>query len=117
MAPTHLTGPLFALLALVVMAAAILWSLRSVLLVVVASLVLATGLQPAIGWFERRGLKRGWGLAIVLLAGLVVMGGLAVILIPFIAGPLAELVERLPEFVARMEEGPGFVNRIIAFST
>jgi predicted PurR-regulated permease PerM len=105
----------FGLLALAVAAAAILWSLRSVLLVVVASLVLATGLQPAISWFERRGLKRGWGLAIVLLAGLVVGGGLAVILIPFIAGQLAELVERLPEFVSRMEEGPGFVSRVISF--
>jgi len=105
----------FAVLGLVAAAAAILWTLRSVILVIVASLVLATGLQPAIGWFEKRGLKRGWGLAIVLLAGLVVMGGLAVILIPFIAGQLAELVDRLPEFVARLEEGPGFVNRIIAF--
>jgi len=105
----------FALFAVVVAAAAIVWSLRGVFLVIIASLVLATGLQPAIGWFERRGLKRGWGLAIVLLTGLVVMGGLAVILIPFIAGQLAELVERLPEFVARMEEGPGFINRIIAF--
>jgi predicted PurR-regulated permease PerM len=105
----------FAVLALVAAAAAILWTLRSVILVIVASLVLATGLQPAIGWFEKRGLKRGWGLAIVLLAGLVVMGGLAVILIPFIAGQLGELVDRLPEFVARLEEGPGFVNRIIAF--
>jgi predicted PurR-regulated permease PerM len=102
-------------LALVAAAAAILWTLRSVILLIVASLVLATGLQPAIGWFEKRGLRRGWGLAIVLLAGLVVMGGLAVILIPFIAGQLAELVDRLPEFVARLEEGPGFVNRIIAF--
>jgi len=64
----------------------ILWTLRSVLLVLLASLVLATGLQPAIGWFERRGLKRGWGLAVVLLAGLVVMGGLAAVLFPFIAG-------------------------------
>lgn len=105
----------FAVLALVAAGAAILWTLRSVILVIVASLVLATGLQPAIGWFEKRGLKRGWGLAIVLLAGLVVMGGLAVVLIPFIAGQLAELVDRLPEFVARLEEGPGFVNRIIAF--
>lgn len=106
---------IFAVLALVSAAAVILWTLRSVILVIVASLVLATGLQPAIGWFEKRGLKRGWGLAIVLLAGLVVMGGLAVILIPFIAGQLAELVDRLPEFVARLEEGPGFVNRVIAF--
>ncbi len=101
------------LLVLAVAAVAVLWTLRSVLLVLVASLVLATGLQPAIGWFERRGLKRGWGLAVVLLAGLVVMGGLAAVLIPFIVGQLAELIAQLPEFVARMERESGFMGRIV----
>ncbi len=93
----------------------ILWTLRSVLLVLLASLVLATGLQPAIGWFERRGLKRGWGLAVVLLAGLVVMGGLAAVLFPFIAGQVGELIEQLPEFVSRMEQESGFMGRIAEY--
>jgi predicted PurR-regulated permease PerM len=93
----------------------VLWALRSVLLVLLASLVLATGLQPAISWFERRGLKRGWGLALILLGGLVVMGGLAVVLIPFIAAQLGELVERLPEFLTQIREGPGFLGRVIEF--
>lgn len=96
-------------------AVAILWTLRSVVLVLIASLVLATGLQPAIKWFEARGLKRGWGLAVVLLAGLLVMGGLAIILVPFIAGQVVDLIDNLPEFVAQLEEGPGFVNRIVEF--
>lgn len=103
----------FGLVILAVALVAILWTLRSVLLVLLASLVLATGLQPAIAWFERRGLKRGWGLAVVLLAGLVVMGGVAAVLIPFIVGQLAELIERLPEFVSRMEQESGFMARVI----
>ena len=96
-------------------AVAILWTLRSVVLVLIASLVLATGLQPSIKWFEARGLKRGWGLAVVLLAGLLVMGGLAIILVPFIAGQVVDLIDNLPQFVAQLEEGPGFVNRIVEF--
>lgn len=106
---------LFVLIVLIAAAAAVLWALRSVLLVLLASLVLATGLQPAISWFERRGLKRGWGLALILLGGLVVMGGLAVVLIPFIAAQLGELVERLPEFLTQIREGPGFLGRVIEF--
>jgi predicted PurR-regulated permease PerM len=104
----------FSLLVIFVAASAILWSLRSILLVLVASLVLATGLQPAIKWFEGRGLKRGWGLAVVLLIGMVVMGAIAVTLIPFIVGQVGELIENLPDFLARMEQGPGFINRLVS---
>ncbi|HEX5696975.1 MAG TPA: AI-2E family transporter, partial [Acidimicrobiia bacterium] len=106
---------IFAILLAMIGAVAILWTLRSVVLVLIASLVLATGLQPSIKWFEARGLKRGWGLAVVLLAGLLVMGGLAIILVPFIAGQVVDLIDNLPQFVAQLEEGPGFVNRIVEF--
>jgi len=111
--PLSYWARVFALLILVVALAVVFWTIRGVLLVLLASLVLATGLQPAIGWFERRGLKRGWGLAVVLLAGLVIMGLLAAILIPFIAGQVAELIDRLPEFLSQMEQGPGFLNRLV----
>lgn len=113
--PLSYWAKVFVILIGVAGAGAILWTLRNILLVLLASLVLATGLQPAIGWLERRGLKRGWGLAVILLAGLIVMGGLAALLIPFIAGQVGELIERLPDFVARMEQGPGFVNRLFEF--
>lgn len=93
---------------------AILWSLRGILLILIASLVLAIGLQPAIRWFERRGLKRGWGLAAVLLGGLVVFGGMAVSLVPFIVGQIGELIDGLPGYIEQFEkDGPGFLVRII----
>lgn len=96
---------------------ALLWSLRGILLILVASLVLAIGLQPAIRWFERRGIKRGWGLAAVLVAGLVVFGGLAIVLVPFIVGQIADLIEGLPQYIDQLEEeGPSFVVRLIEFT-
>ncbi len=103
-------------LIVVVATVGVLWTLRSVLLILVASLVLAIGLQPAIGWFERRGMRRGWGLAMVLLGGLAVFGGMAVVLIPFIVGQVGELIDGLPEFVTRIQQGPGFLGRMLEFT-
>jgi len=93
---------------------ALLWSLRGILLILVASLVLAIGLQPAIRWFERRGIKRGWGLAAVLVGGMIVFGGLAVLLVPFIVSQIVDLIDGLPEYIDRLEsEGPSFIVRLI----
>ncbi len=93
---------------------ALAWSLRGILLILVASLVLSIGLQPAIGWFERRGTTRGWGLAAVLAAGLVIFGGMAVLLVPFIVGQIGELIDGLPEFIEQIEQtGPSFLVQMI----
>lgn len=101
---------LIALAALVALA----WSLRGILLILVASLVLAVGLQPAIRWFESRGVNRGLGLAAVLVSGLIVFGGLAVVLVPFIVGQVSELVDGLPEYIRQLEEsGPRFLYRLV----
>lgn len=93
----------------------LLWALRGILLILIASMVLAIGLQPAIGWFERRGFKRGWGLGLILLGGLIVFGGLAAVLVPFIASQLSELIERLPEFVERAREAPGMLGSMVDY--
>jgi predicted PurR-regulated permease PerM len=97
---------------LVVVAFGLLWLLRSVALVLVASLVLAIGLQPSIRWLENRGLRRGWALAAILLAGLILMIGLGLVLVPFLVDQISTLVEELPAFVERLQETPGIVGSI-----
>ena len=92
---------------LVVVGFGLLWILRGVALVLVASLVLAIGLQPSIRWLENRGLRRGWALAAILLAGLILMIGLGVVLVPFLVDQISALVEELPAFVERLQETPG----------
>lgn len=87
-------------------------ALRGILLVIVASFVLAIGLQPAIGWFERRGMRRGLGLALVLMSLLVVFGGLLALALPQIVSQTADLASELPEMLERLVNDDGLVGRL-----
>jgi predicted PurR-regulated permease PerM len=91
---------------LVVLGFGLLWLLRSVALVLLASLVLAIGLQPSIRWLERRGMGRSWALAAILLAGLIVLIALGMILVPFLIDQVSALIEELPAFVERLQQTP-----------
>lgn len=86
--------------------------LRGILLLVIASFVLAIGLQPAVSWLERRGLRRGLGLAFVLMAILVVVGGMVAVALPVIVSQVVELVEGLPALVDELSAGDGLVARL-----
>jgi predicted PurR-regulated permease PerM len=97
---------------LVVLGFGLVWVLRGVGLVLVASLVLAIGLQPSIRWLENRGLGRSWALAAILLAGLMVLIGLGLVLIPFLVDQISALVEEFPSFIERLRQAPGVVGSI-----
>jgi predicted PurR-regulated permease PerM len=101
-----------AVVLLVVLSFGLVWLLRGVGLVLVASLVLAIGLQPSIRWLENRGLGRGWALAAILLAGLIVLIGLGLVLIPFLVDQISALVEEFPSFIERLRQTPGVVGSI-----
>jgi predicted PurR-regulated permease PerM len=90
----------------------LLGMLRGVLLLIIASFVLAIGFQPAISWFERRGMKRGLGLALVLMAFLVVFGGMLALALPLIASQTTEMLDELPALVERLQGGDGLVARL-----
>jgi predicted PurR-regulated permease PerM len=80
--------------------------------VILSSFVLAIGFQPAIAWLERRGMRRGWGLALILMAFLVVLGGLIALALPQIISQVAEMLEELPPFLERLQEGDGLIGRL-----
>lgn len=86
--------------------------LRGTLLVILASFVLAIGFQPAIGWFERKGLRRGLGLALVLMSFLVVFGGLLALALPLIVSQVGEMLEQLPTLIEELQQGDGLVARL-----
>ncbi len=86
--------------------------LQGILLVILASFVLAIGFQPAISWFEARGMRRGLGLALVLMAFLIVFGGLAALALPLILSQAGEMVEQIPALVERLQAGDGLVARL-----
>lgn len=86
--------------------------LQGILLVILASFVLAIGFQPAISWFEARGMRRGLGLALVLMVFLIVFGGLAALALPLILSQAGEMVEQIPALVERLQAGDGLVARL-----
>ena len=87
--------------------------LQGVLLVVLASLVLALGLQPAIAYFESRGLSRGAALATILIGVNVVLVAGAWVTIPMAIDQVDEIGEALPELQEELRELGG-MGRVIA---
>lgn len=84
-------------------------ALEAVLLVVLASAVLAIGLQPAIRWLAERGVTSAMAMATIMVAGLVVAGGLALMVVPMILAQVGELAEAIPRVVDEIEYGSGVV--------
>lgn len=98
----------------VVIAARIAAELSNVVLIVIAAFVIALGLQPALSWMEGRGLRRGGGMAMIVLAGLVVMAGIAAAIVPTVIGQASMAYERIPEYVDELRESSPMIGELIA---
>jgi predicted PurR-regulated permease PerM len=68
---------------------------------------LAAALNPAVEWFGRRGLRRGFAVAIVFIAAVAAFAGLAALLIPPVVDQVTEFVEAVPGFVEDITQGRG----------
>jgi len=86
--------------------------LKGILLVILASFVLAIGFQPAIAWFERRGMRRGFGLGLVLMGFLVVIGGMLALALPLIVTQVGEMIEQLPALIEDLQAGDGLIAQV-----
>jgi putative permease len=72
-------------------------SLRSILLLFAIVFLIAMVLNPIIVWLERRRVPRGLGVALVLLALILVAGTLAIVAIPPVTAQLEGLIRRAPD--------------------
>jgi predicted PurR-regulated permease PerM len=86
---------------LVIGLASILLAVGDILVLILVSLVLAFGFQPAVGWLVRRGLSRGMAVTAGLLLGGVVVGVFLALVLPDVIRELAGLVETAPEYFQR----------------
>lgn len=73
--------------------------LRGLLIQLTVALFLSFALEPAVGWFEGRGMKRGRATLLSLLAFFVAFGVFVTLMGQLIATQLTELVEDLPGYV------------------
>ncbi|HEX9800587.1 MAG TPA: AI-2E family transporter [Thermoanaerobaculia bacterium] len=82
--------------------AALLFFARKLLLPLLLGLAVAYLLDPAVSWLERRGVSRGLGTAVIGCVALLLVAALLLTLVPALIGQARELVERLPEYDARI---------------
>ena len=93
----------FWLLAAVVFIAFV-YVFSSILLPFVAGMVLAYFLDPVADWLERLGLSRTAATLVILFAFIVGFTLVLMILIPVVATQLADLIGRMPDYIARLQD-------------
>jgi|tagenome__1003787_1003787.scaffolds.fasta_scaffold20847133_1 predicted PurR-regulated permease PerM len=79
-------------------------SIRGVLVLVVVALFLAVGLNPAVEFLMRRGLKRPWAVLCVILGVLLVFAGFLVILVPIISHQVSAIGDNLPGWFDKLQK-------------
>jgi predicted PurR-regulated permease PerM len=76
----------------------------SVLLLVVVALFLAAGLNPAVEFFERRGLPRPGAVGVVIVAALGAVALFVVAIVPVITDQVASLSDNVPGWLDQLQE-------------
>src|ERR1041384_4469717 len=74
--------------------------LRAVVLLLVVALVFAGTFNPLVEWLERRGLKRGYALALLFVALLLLTSLLVFLTVPSLIEQLAQIVRDAPRHPA-----------------
>jgi predicted PurR-regulated permease PerM len=74
---------------------------------ILIALFLALALNPAVEFFERRGLRRSLASLLVILLALLAFGGLGALLIPPLIDQIEEFVAAVPDFVEDLTAGRG----------
>jgi predicted PurR-regulated permease PerM len=98
---------------LVILALArIVIEIQNVLILIVIALVLAIGFQPAVAWLERFGLRRGWAVATIFLAGVLVIGVFLALILPVIIREVGGLVRDAPEYIRRAQQESELFQRL-----
>ena len=78
-------------------------SISGVLIQIVVALFLAAGLNPAVEFFERRGLRRGYAVLIVIVSVLTALTLFVVALVPVITEQVAAITTNAPEWLDSLQ--------------
>lgn len=89
--------------------ASVLLAVGDIIVLVLVSLILAFGFQPAVTWLEGRGLSRGWAVTVGILTGAVVVGTFLALVLPDVIRQLAELIRTAPEYFQRAMQRSGLL--------
>ncbi|MEU1726521.1 AI-2E family transporter [Nonomuraea sp. NPDC005692] len=78
----------------------------SMLLLIVVSLFLAVGLDPAVRWLEEHGLPRWAAITAVFAAVIVLFAGFAMAIVPALSEQAGQFAEQLPSYIQQLQNNP-----------
>ena len=78
-------------------------AIGSTLMLIVVSLFLAAGLNPAVTFFEHRGLRRGYAVIVVIAAVVVAVALFLVAIVPVITDQVKSITDQAPEWLDRLQ--------------
>lgn len=78
-------------------------TIRSTLVVIVVAAVVAIGLEPAVGFFVRRGLRRGWSVLMVFLILIATITGAIYAIIPPIVNEVVTFAQSVPGLIKDLQ--------------
>jgi predicted PurR-regulated permease PerM len=81
---------------------------RQVLVLILVAAFLAVGLDPAVRWLVRRGLRRSVAVLVITIAALGFFGGFVAAVVPPIASQSTELVKKAPDYVKKLDHNSTF---------
>ena len=90
-----------------------LWSVINIVILVLISMVLAIGLDPAVRWIERRGRSRGRAVTMIFLGALAVVILFASLVIPPLVTQVGELADDIPGYAARLSQRDDAIGRYV----
>ena len=79
------------------------WLFREILLPFVLGMVIAYFLDPVADWLERRRISRLLSTILIVVMFVVVLTTVALVLVPLISNQIASFVERLPDYLRRLQ--------------
>jgi predicted PurR-regulated permease PerM len=87
---------------------------RSVLILIGLALFVAAGLDPAVSWLTRHGMRRWLAVIVVVLAVLAVVGGFLAAAIPPLAQQTTALADQLPHYAKQLQDHNSALGKLNA---
>src|SRR6266498_947421 len=88
------------------------WTVRSILLLVLVSAVLAVGLDPQVRWLQRHRVSRAWAVTIIGLLSLAFLAIFAWLVIPQAVREAHDLAREFPGYLDRLRTSTGALGSL-----
>jgi predicted PurR-regulated permease PerM len=85
---------------------------RTVLILIGLALFIAIGLEPAVSWLVRHGLRRWAAVVLVFLVMIAAVGGFLAAAIPVVVGQATTFAQHVPQYLATLQDHNSLIGRL-----